>query len=160
MVVIILKFPIMKKIIVKIFALLSLVAAFVGCQKDETNPELAKVTGQWHYNNGQTGATLVDVYLVFNADNSFELYQKLGEGAYRKYTGTFAIENNLLSGKYSDGTPWAAAYTVKNDGGFLYLTSNVVTEHMMRCVKKEVPADILNHYDDDTKADASETPVL
>ena len=64
-----------------------------------------------------------EIYLDFNEDKSFELYQKIGEGAYRLYRGTWNIEENILTGKYNDGEDWAASYDVTIEDKSLTLTS-------------------------------------
>lgn len=151
----------MKKLFIKILSLLALVAAFASCKKEEGNPELDKIVGEWHYTNGETGSAVMDVYVVFNADYSFALYQKIGEGAYRKFTGSYTLTNSVLAGTYSNGTAWADSYNVSYADGALVLTSASNSQSSVKYSKKNVPEEVLNHYDDDTKAEASDmVPVL
>ncbi len=57
------------------------------------------------------------VYLSFS-DDRFTLYQQIGDlstSGFTKYTGTctFAGNGKLLTGVYSDGTPWRTEYVVE-----------------------------------------------
>lgn len=150
----------MKKLFVKILALLALAAAFAGCKKDDGAPETGRIVGEWHYANGQTGAAQIDVYLAFDANSTFAVYQKIGEGAYRRYTGTYTLEGNALTGVYSNGDPWASGYTVNIEAdGSLCLTSAADPNYVVKYSPSQIPAEVLNHYDDDTKAEA-ELPFL
>ena len=56
------------------------------------------------------------------ADNTFDLWQKLGEGRHRKYSGTWTLTETTLTGKYSDGKEWGSAYEVSLDEGNLIMT--------------------------------------
>lgn len=61
------------------------------------------------------------VYLSFSGDG-FTLYQQIGDpsaSGFTKYTGTCAFTENgrLLSGVYSDGTPWRSSYVVEVNAG-------------------------------------------
>ena len=76
--------------------------------KEETKP--SAITGVWELSDISTKASIgsvnVSVYLDFTSDGKFTLYQKIGEGRYTKFTGTYALDKASLSGKYSDGKPW------------------------------------------------------
>ena len=108
----------MKKLLYILTALLIL----AGCGKNKESKLTLeeKILGQWH---GTSLSVSGDVYLQFDAAKRFEMYQKIGSGAYRLYRGTWNLENDILSGKYNDGEDWAAAYNVVIDGTSLTLTS-------------------------------------
>ena len=60
------------------------------------------------------------IYLQFDAGR-FTLYQHVGTlvSGYTQYTGTYTLAEDpaygtLLSGSYSDGTPWARSYVVES----------------------------------------------
>lgn len=78
------------------------------------------ICGEWH---STSLAVSGDIYLDFNDDKTFEMYQKIGDGAYRLYRGTWNLENDVLSGKYNDNESWAASYDVDVDGRNMTLTS-------------------------------------
>lgn len=95
--------------------------------KEET--KASDIAGAWELSDIVTKASLgsvaVSVYLDFAPDGKFTLYQKIGEGRYTKFAGTFALEKGVLSGKYSDGKAWGpynasvdkTSLTLEKEGG-------------------------------------------
>ena len=85
---------------------------FLGCGPVQPEKPKFDVTGSWELISVDTkvsiGDTEVSVYLDFSADGSFALYQKLGEGRYSAFSGTWGLdlEASQLSGTYSDATAW------------------------------------------------------
>lgn len=109
----------MKKIIYMIIAALIL----VSCGEKGGNKQLTlseQLCGEWH---STSLAVQADIYIRFLENGKFEMYQKIGAGAYRLYNGTWNLEEDTLTGKYNDGEGWAAAYTVVIDSNTLTLTS-------------------------------------
>lgn len=104
----------------KILAFVALMAGLLltACGEKE---EPLNIIGTWSLKTVQTkaasmGGTSVDVYIVFNEDNSFSLYQKVGSaGRYSSYSGTWTLTGTSLSGKYSDGKSWGSTYEVSQD---------------------------------------------
>ena len=88
------------------------------------------------------------MYVTFNED-SFILYQKIGDGAYRVYSGTYTLTQGeygscILAGEYSDGTPWAVDYVVvSSSNDTMVFTAGDVTETYTR-VKDGIPAEVKN----------------
>ena len=127
----------MKKILYILLSLL--VAAGCGKNKEGKLSLEEKLCGQWHSTSLSVSG---DVYLQFDAEKTFEMYQKIGSGAYRLYRGTWNLENDILSGKYNDGEDWAAAYNVVIDGTSLTLTSvndaAEVTKYSAASIPEEV----------------------
>ena len=98
----------MKRLIyIAIFAL----AAFVGCQKENSKePGMEqKIVGEWRGHKISVDAA---IYISFNADGTFELYQKLSSEKFELRRGTWSLKGDILSGAYDDGEPWAASYKV------------------------------------------------
>ena len=100
------------KNIVLAFAVL---AAVVSCGKKEKSLD---ITGEWNLTRVETKSTTigdqsVDVYVSFASDKSFEIYQMLGTGRYRKFSGTWTLTEKTLDGQYSDGTLWGSTYEVE-----------------------------------------------
>ena len=88
----------------RILLILSAVLLLASCGKKnggETELTLEqKLSTEWH----STSITVDgDVYIDFKADHTFELYQRIGEGAYRLYRGSWGLEGDLLTGRYNDG---------------------------------------------------------
>lgn len=129
----------MKNLILRIFATLALLCAFSACSKEENGSEnngseskkSAGVVGEWVLSSYQTksisiGSESVDIYLSFG-ENDFELYQKVGTGRYRKYTGTYTLLKGVLSGRYSDGRDWGSSYEATVSGDTMTLKAGTET---------------------------------
>lgn len=112
----------MKKILYVIALLLSVLACKEPVDPqpdpgpDPTPPVVEKtlaekIAGEWHCVVSDIDA---DIYLGLVSNNTFELYQKVGEGAYRLYRGTWSLDEKtaVLTGKYNDGAAWASGYGV------------------------------------------------
>ena len=114
----------------KLLTILACVALFAGCHEDNPEPTPAQldVTGSWELSSVTTkasvGSVSVSVYVAFAADNSFILYQKIGEGRYTKFEGSYNLdkEAGTLSGSYAAGSAWGP-YSASRDGNTLTLTS-------------------------------------
>lgn len=104
---------------------LSVLVALASCGgAKESGPEMGSaIVSEWHLTDitGVKANALPSVYVEFKADKSFEIYQKLGEGRYRKYLGTYSVSGNVLSGKYSDGEDWGSDYEASLAGENLNL---------------------------------------
>ena len=155
----------MKKIIIVLSIVLS--GVFSGCTKMKV--ETANVQGEWKlesfYGVEAAGSVAQEVYVDFKSDGSFELFQKLGDaGHFRYFKGSYSLNGTVLSGVYSDGTPWATDYSAKNDADKLRLTSTLSSgagEYVY--VKTTIPQSVRKDAEDyGTKAQGFEIerPVL
>ena len=116
--------------------------ALVGCGKEKDTPKVnnaTKVVGEWHC--APEGYD-VDVYVAFDADGSFEEYQRLGEGRYRHYAGTWSVNKSELSGVYADGTEWGSSYTLSFNGDTMTLTANNDSAEAIVYTKCEIPTEV------------------
>ena len=130
----------MKKLLY-IFAALMLIAS-CGKNEEGKKPEInleEQIIGQWHSTSISVDG---DIYIEFDQARTFELYQQIGEGAYRLYRGTWNLEGDLLTGKYNDGEDWAAAYNVAIADNVLTMTSNNDAAEVSVYEKSEVPAEV------------------
>lgn len=125
-----------------LLAILLVPFLLTSCCKDKT----LNITGEWSLISVETravtiGGEQVDVYIAFNADKSFQIYQMLGTGRYRLYTGTWSLLDGVLSGKYSDGTPWGASYDVELESSdtILKLTSKSAVAEVDTYKKTPIP---------------------
>ena len=99
----------MKKFISNLIFATFVALGLASCSKTDKN--LEKLSGEWYWQGTEAGVEL-EVYVAFEKDNTFDLFQKIGEGAFRHYTGTFTYDGNTLSGMYSDKTAWMYSYEV------------------------------------------------
>ena len=139
----------MKGIVNKIMLAVAAVLAFASCVKSE-DAVVKELAGDWYYETVEAD-TPVQVYVSFAKDMTFELYQKVGDGAFRKYTGTYTFDGILLDGVYSDKAPWKEAKTVTIDGDSLTAVG-VKTGETITYVRKLVPATVRYHYSDALKS--------
>lgn len=98
----------MKKIIRITLWLLAATFALGSCSPEDYT---TSIEGEWHTTRAEC-----DIYIDFGSGGVFELYQRLGEGRYRLYTGSWSVEEDTLSGNYDDGTPWGSSYKISLDG--------------------------------------------
>lgn len=99
-----------------------------------------KLLGQWHSTSMSVNG---DLYIEFEGSGStFELYQQIGEGAYRLYRGKWNLEEDLLTGRYNDGEEWHAAYTISIENGTLTMTSRNDAAEKSVFEGCEIPANV------------------
>lgn len=130
----------MKKLLY-IFAALMLIAS-CGKNEEGKKPEInleEQIIGQWHSTSISVDG---DIYIEFDQAKTFELYQQIGEGAYRLYRGTWNLEGDLLTGKYNDGEDWAAAYKIAIEGDTLTMTSNNDAAEKSTYTESEIPSEV------------------
>ena len=116
--------------------------ALVGCGKEKDTPKVnnaTKIVGEWHC--APEGYD-VDVYVAFDAAGSFEEYQRLGEGRYRHYAGTWSVDKSVLSGVYADGTEWGSTYTLSFEGETMTLTANNESAEAIVYTKTTIPTEV------------------
>lgn len=146
----------MKKIL---YILTAAVLMLTSCEKEVTFPE--KLYGDWHCsttlsNDATTGEPVkVDIYVNFTAEGYFSLYQKIGQGGYKIFSGRYSLSaaegGYILSGEYSDGTMWGATYTVTStDMDTIMLTTGENTETYTRVTG--VPDEVLASASPATKS--------
>ena len=110
----------------KMILMLIISLVMVSCKEEQ--PKVLDITGQWELadivdtKSVQIGSETVEIYIDFKADNTFELWQKLGEGRHRKHEGTWTLTESVLTGKYSDGKAWGASYEVSIEDGTLVMS--------------------------------------
>jgi hypothetical protein len=131
-----------------IFTALILTLVSVSCKKDK-GPDIATgIVAEWHL-VGMTGyeaSQLPSVYVEFKADKSFDMYQKVGDvQRYSRYTGTYAVTGNSMTGEYSDGIKWGGdkrngiTYKVSFDGAVLCLAADNGSGEVCRYEKASLP---------------------
>lgn len=87
--------------------------------------ELPLVVGSWHIKSLGGMAATADLYIEFLHDNSFTTLQRTNGMEYKRYSGTYTIDESTstISGRYDDGDSWADSYKFSLDGLDLVLES-------------------------------------
>ena len=131
------------------FIIMALVAcAFLAsCGDNNKENKPLDVTGQWELLDIQTksvqiGDVPVEVFMEFKSDKTFTIWQKQGEGRHRKYTGTWVLTGNHMTGKYSDGKSWGAEYDVTVESGNLYMSETKKNMETYVYAKCTIPAEL------------------
>gem|GEM_PF-621723 len=91
----------MRKTIYIVLAALGL-CLFAGCgssDKEKVSPLVKQLAGEWQLKtwNGEAPRDF-DAYVSFGADRSFEIYQRIEQVGYQKYSGKYEIRNGMLGG--------------------------------------------------------------
>lgn len=136
----------MKRIAYMIIAALAL----ISCGKDAETLD-QKLCNEWH---STSLAIEADIYLDFNSDKTFEIFQKVGQGAYRLYRGTWKLDGDILSGKYNDGETWAADYTIDINGNVLKMTSKNSAAEESAFASATIPAQVKENCVVEVKSEA------
>lgn len=119
----------MRKILTMAAAVISALAVLPSCSKKAAQLEQpAAIIGDWNIvsievKSAAVGSREVDVYLSFDESGAFTVYQKTGGIRYERFTGTWTLKSDVLSGIYADGSRLACDYAVSVSDGTLTLTS-------------------------------------
>ena len=148
----------MRKIFTKIMVCAAALFAFAACGDPEAE-RLEQVAGEWHYTTEESGVE-IDIYLALYNDYTFDLYQKVGDGPHYLYKGKFSYDGTVLSGSYSDYTPWAHDYKVTRSKGTLTLTSVATPEYSLTMKSEAIPESVRTHYMPVTKSEDQVLPIL
>ena len=128
-----------------LFAVLAMIVAACGGKNDEKKG--LDISGQWELFDietkaAQIGDAEIEVYIEFNKDNTFNLWQMIGAGRFEKRTGTWTLNQNVLSGKYSDKKDWGTTYDVAVESGNLVMTEMKTGKETCIYRKCTIPSDI------------------
>ncbi len=127
-------------------AALAVLAAFTACGGSKEDKPL-DITGEWNLVDVQTksamlGDQTVDVYISFSGDKTFTMYQMIGTGRYRKYSGTWTLTETTLTGKYSDGKQWGSSYEVEMSSADSRLTLTSDSGEVDTYQKASIPSSV------------------
>ena len=159
------------KIFLAVIALLTIACNNGNNGAGETKPSIkwgaeGTIVGEWALSSwaGHDEAH-PEVYIAFNEDGTFALFQQQYSVVWLRYTGTYTLEGKTLKGAYTDGTPLACDYKVdygttdsdvdgdvngeeKKEEKFLKLTSATDSADVSIYGATEIPAEILDESRD------------
>lgn len=96
--------------------------ALTGCGEKESGKGV-KVAGEWQLVQWNDATPEFKVYIDFNADGTFEMYQQVWSFDYELYTGKYVVTGDVMTGTYADGSNWACGYKVNVVDGQLTMYS-------------------------------------
>lgn len=131
----------MKRITYILTAIASLLLT-ASCQK-ASDHLLDSLTGDWHYTGEESGVE-EDIWVSFAENGTFEMYQKIGEGAWWYSTGEFTAdsETKTLTGIYSDRYPWKYSYRIDVDAKTLQMTAVELDGYTVTYTREAIPAEV------------------
>lgn len=137
--------------------MIALAALFFAASCDKTPETSTAIVAEWHLieMTGVSASDLPSVFIDFKADMTFQIYQKIGEGRYRRYDGTYLVTENLVTGEYSDKESWGSGYTASFEGDILVLAADNGSGEV--CKYEKASLDPSEKEDADVVTKASET---
>ena len=105
--------------------------SFVACgSKEGTNNNNGPqhivntdIVGQWHLISWNNQTPEFEVYLDIKEEGTFDIYQQTWSLYYEHFTGLCYLNDDIITGKYSDGKDWSCGYQFAISKGKLTLTS-------------------------------------
>lgn len=140
------------------------ILALTACEKNPNNqnngptpgPGSTEIVNEWAITSWNGAEPAFNVYIDFNADGTFSMYQQVYSLDYVLYTGKYTVSGDILSGTYADGSNWQCAYkvSVTNNNGVdeMTLVSQEDVSIVSVYVNQAIPEDI--------KAEAAETRAM
>jgi hypothetical protein len=129
-----------------VFLTMLLLVALTGCGDKEKGKNKGNiVVGEWALVQWSETTPEFHVYVDFNEDGTFEMYQQVWSLDYEYFNGTYTISGDVLTGVYADGTNWACGYRVNVVDGQLVMYSQEdisVTSVYEKCtISEEIKAE-------------------
>lgn len=143
----------MRNVLKYVAVSLAAALAMVSCSKkaDKQN----KLVGDWNITSVTTksavvGSQTVDVYLSFANDGTFVIYQKTSDAQlyYKKFTGTWSLNGDVLSGIYASGISWTGDYNVTFSEGTLTLATMSTPSEISVFKKAVIPENVISEARD------------
>ena len=92
------------------------------------------------------GDATIDIYIDFKADGSYDMYQMIGQGRYKYYTGIYNVSGDKVTGNYREANKirdWGNAYTFKVKGDQLTMTATINSTDVYTYTKCSIPAEVV-----------------
>lgn len=130
-----------------------LCVAFAGCD-DQNIGGTVELASEWALTSFCGSEPQFIVYIDFNEDGTYAMYQQVYTLNYELYTGDYSVYGDIISGTYDNGGPWSRSYTfavVDNGDGVGTLTLTDTEDESFVCVYETTT------IPEDVKVEASET---
>lgn len=124
----------MKRLISMLLIGASLILASCGEQGGEKENKAIDITGTWELTGieitkaAQLGDQTIEVTITFNEDKTFALSQIIGNGRAQEFSGTWALTESTLTGKYENGKAWGSSYQVSVENAVLTMIPETEAE--------------------------------
>lgn len=112
------------------------------------------IVGQWSLTS-HGYPVQPQIYVEFCEDGTFNLYQRFTDIPWKKYKGSYTLEDNILKGKYSNGESlqtYKVKYGEKENLKYIFLESQEEDAYMQIYVECKIPDYIIDEAKSTTKA--------
>lgn len=130
--------------------LLACTMVFAACKKEKkpTPPSLdGSVVGSWHLVSWTGSSVVQDVYISFEENGGFDLYQRIDAPYYEHFDGVYTVNGTNMTGHYSDGVEWDGSpykITFSDEGKTMSMTRSSNPDDVSVYAKTDIPDDILS----------------
>lgn len=145
----------MKTLKILSLVLLSLVV-LTGCKNKDKNNGANPIVGEWELITWNEETPEFNVYISFNNDGSFAIYQQVWSFDYELFAGKYSVKGDSVSGTYTDGSAWASDYKFAKTDKTLTLIDKSGTKSVYE--KCTIPEEIITEAT--TTRSAEVTPFL
>lgn len=106
--------------------MIAVLFAASSCESSDT-PEapaagLEKIVNEWKLVEWGGAEAKFSVYIDFNEDGTYDMYQQVYDLSFEKFSGAYAISGDVVSGTYTNGDMWKSDYKVSLDAEGKVLT--------------------------------------
>ena len=118
-----------KKYLLQLVGAMAILGTMTACGDRIELPEEIRLTRCWRLDTFCNVPADVNIYIEFAEAETFTICQLTDELTYSVYEGYYTVDqlNSVLSGIYSDGTPWADDYAFVLDKQKKTLTLTAVS---------------------------------
>ena len=106
--------------------MIAVLFAASSCESsDQPTPPAAgveKIVNEWKLVEWGGADVKFTVYIDFNEDGTYEMYQQVYDLSFEKFSGAYAISGDIVSGTYTNGDMWKSDYKVSLDSEGKILT--------------------------------------
>ncbi len=138
-----------------IFAML-----FVACggssENDVDSYDYTKISAEWKLTEWADMPADMDVYIAFETNQTFTMYQQTETVRFVKYNGTYSVKGDVISGKYSDGKPWGSSYILSFKGESMTLVSKTDVAEVNVYTKTTIPAEVKEEAESNVASKSNE----
>ena len=134
----------MKKLLYLINITFAMLLAACGgsSEKDLDSYDYTQISAEWKLTEWADMPAEIDVYIDFETNQTFTMYQQVESVRFVKYTGTYSVKDDIISGKYSDGKPWGSSYILSFKGKYMTFVSKTEVAEVNVYTKTTIPTEV------------------
>lgn len=91
----------------------------------EADVTFKNMSGTWRLDRWRGTTPNFEVYMDIQGDGTVTLWQKIESREWSRYNSTATLNNDIISGTYSDGIAWSTSYSVTLDDEVMTWTSTL-----------------------------------